>query len=44
LVCEFKNITGDKVIIEREDLKNGMYFFRLDTEGILVGTGKMIIE
>jgi hypothetical protein len=44
LVREINNITGDKVTIERQDLTNGMYFFRLATEGKVIGTGKMVME
>jgi hypothetical protein len=44
LVREINNITTDKVTIERQDLKSGMYFFRLTAEGNLLGMGKMIIE
>jgi hypothetical protein len=44
LVREINNITADKVTIGRQNLANGMYFFRLTAEGKLVGTGKLIME
>jgi hypothetical protein len=44
LVREISNITTDKVILERQDLTNGIYFFRLSAESKVVVTGKMIME
>jgi len=39
-----QNLNGPEILIKREGMKNGMYFFNLiDTKG-LIGRGKMIVE
>lgn len=44
IVRTIKEITTDKVIIERQNLTNGLYFFRIDAESKTIATGKLIIE
>lgn len=36
--------TSDKIVIERQNLPCGLYFFRLDTESKTIAKGKLIIE
>lgn len=38
------NNVGQKIIIERGDLSNGIYFYKLSKKNQLVATGKFIIE
>ena len=38
------DITSDKVIIERQSLPSGLYFFRLDNGKQTIAKGKLIIE
>lgn len=38
------NITSDRIKIEKTNLKNGLYFFKLWTDSKVVSTGKLIIE
>jgi len=44
VVRTMKNITADKVEIERQNLINGLYFFQLRTERQIIATGKLTIE
>ena len=38
------NLTGKEIIIQRENMKAGMYFFRIEDKIGVVGIGKMIVE
>jgi len=38
------DITGDKIVIERQNLSSGLYFFQLRTDKEILATGKLIIE
>lgn len=38
------DITSNKTVIERHNLTNGLYFFRLDTGAKTIASGKLIIE
>ena len=44
LVIKTTNITDSQISIERGNLENGLYFFRLMNERILIAKGKLIIE
>jgi hypothetical protein len=44
LVRTINDITSDKVIIERQSLTSGLYFFRLDNGKQTIAKGKLIIE
>jgi hypothetical protein len=44
LLRTIKNITTDKVEIERQSLASGLYFFQLRTEKQIIATGKLTIE
>ncbi len=44
LVRKIDNITTGKIIIDRKNLKNGLYFFQLRNDNEIVGYGKLIIE
>ncbi|MBA3664019.1 MAG: T9SS type A sorting domain-containing protein [Bacteroidetes bacterium] len=43
-VRTIKNITVDKVEIERQNLANGFYFYKLSTDKQIIATGKLAIE
>ncbi|MEI6124319.1 MAG: T9SS type A sorting domain-containing protein [Bacteroidota bacterium] len=38
------HISGDKVIINRENISNGMYFIRLRQDNKIIDTGKILIQ
>jgi len=38
------DVTGNKLQIEKDNLQNGMYFYRVNNENYTIGTGKFIIE
>jgi hypothetical protein len=38
------DIITSKIIIERQDLKGGMYFFQMRTDKQIISTGKLMIE
>jgi hypothetical protein len=44
VVRTIKNITSDKVVIERQSLTSGLYFFQLGTDRQTIATGKLTIE
>lgn len=44
MVRRVNNITTDKIIIERKELANGLYFFKLNTDENNIATGKLLIE
>ena len=44
IVRTIRNITADKVEIERQSLSCGLYFFQLRTEKQIIATGKLMIE
>ena len=44
IVRTIKNITTDKVEIERQSLASGLYFFQLRTDRQIIATGKLTIE
>lgn len=44
LVKTISGITGDKIVMERDGLQNGLYFFQVRKEQQVVVTGKLIIE
>lgn len=44
LVRKIEHITTGSVIIERENLKNGLYFFQLMNDHQSVGEGKLIVN
>ncbi len=44
LLLSIENIKSDHVKIERRNLADGIYFFRLQKEGELMATGKFILE
>lgn len=44
LVRTINNITTDKVIIKQNNLKSGLYFFKLHTDWELRASGKLIIK
>gem|GEM_PF-2159374 len=44
MVKPFSNTSADRIIINREDLSNGMYFYELkNANGTKYGTGKLVI-
>ena len=43
-VKQIKNLNGKEIIIQKENLKTGMYFFRIEDKNGIVGNGKMVIE
>lgn len=44
LVMSIENIKGTKVLIDRQELQNGLYFYQLRNEEGVIGSGKMMIE
>ena len=38
------NLNGKEIIIQKENLKTGMYFFRIEDKNGIVGNGKMVVE
>lgn len=44
IVQTINNITTDKIIIERNELVNGLYLFKLNADEKLIAKGKLIIE
>ncbi len=44
IVQNTNNITTDKIIIERKELSNGLYLFKLNTDEKIIATGKIIIK
>ena len=43
-VRQIENISNGKIRIERNELKNGIYFFTLCSNIAVVGSGKLVIE
>lgn len=43
-VREIQNIYGNKIIINRDNLNSGMYFYKLEQSGINLKTGNFLIE
>jgi len=43
-VKTLQNLNGTEIKINREEMKSGMYFFRLEDKEGFVGNGKMIVE
>ena len=43
-VRTINNITSDKVIVKKKNLKSGLYFFQLHTDRELRASGKLIIK
>ncbi len=43
-IKEMKNITGQKINLNRENLSNGIYFYKLMLENRVIATGKLIAE
>lgn len=43
LVSSINNITKNDIIINRGNLKNGLYFYKLTDNGNIIGNGKFII-
>ena len=43
-IQQMKNLNGKEIIIQRESMKAGMYFFRIEDKSGVVGKGKMIVE
>jgi Secretion system C-terminal sorting domain len=43
LVSSINNITKNEIIINRGNLKNGLYFYKLTDNGNIIGNGKFII-
>ena len=44
LVLSIDNIKGNKVLIDRKELQTGLYFYQLQNEDGVIGSGKMMIE
>jgi hypothetical protein len=44
ILLVINDITEDKIVIERQNLTSGFYFFRLDTGIKTIASGKLIIE
>lgn len=38
------NITSDQVVIQKNDLTNGLYYFVLRTSGRVIVTGKLAVD
>ena len=38
------NLGGREIIIQRESMKTGMYFFRIEDKSGVMGNGKMVVE
>jgi hypothetical protein len=43
-VKQIKNLNGKEIIIQKENLKTGIYFFRIEDENGFVGNGKMVVK
>jgi hypothetical protein len=43
-IREIKNITNNKILIEKNNSPNGLYFFQLSNDREILGTEKFIIE
>ncbi len=44
LVKKITNISTDNIKIERQNLKNGLYFFKLHTDRQVILTGKLLLD
>jgi len=44
LVLEIENINSNQIIVEKNNLTAGMYFFQLQNDNQIIGSGKLIIE
>jgi len=44
LIREVENINSNQIIVEKNNLSAGMYFFQLHNNYEIIGTGKLIIE
>jgi hypothetical protein len=38
------NLTGKEIIIQRDNMKAGMYFFRIEDKSGVIGKGKFVVE
>lgn len=43
-ITEIKNISGNKVTINRENLNSGIYFYTIKKSGKIISSGKLVIE
>ena len=43
LVKVIRNVSGNSIILQRDNLPNGMYFFKLTQNDELISTGKLVI-
>ncbi|NVO03231.1 MAG: M6 family metalloprotease domain-containing protein [Bacteroidetes bacterium] len=43
-VRHYENLSGKEITIQKEDLKSGMYFFKIADKSGFVGNGKMVVE
>ena len=41
---QIDNITTEEVIIKRDDLPRGVYFYQLENDIGIIGNGKLLIE
>ena len=39
-----KEFIGKKIILERKDIPVGIYFFKIENKGELIGTGKVVVK
>jgi Secretion system C-terminal sorting domain len=44
LVLEIENINSNQITVEKNNLKEGLYFFQLRNDYQIIGSGKLIIE
>jgi hypothetical protein len=43
-VRSITNVTSERVAIDASDLLNGIYLYRIEQNGAMISTGKMIVN
>jgi uncharacterized repeat protein (TIGR01451 family) len=43
-IKQMENLSGKEIIIRRDNMKAGMYFFRIEDKRGFIGKGKMVVE
>ncbi len=44
IVLEMKNVTSTTISINRNTLENGIYFYTFTDNGVVIGSGKIVVE
>ena len=43
-IKKIKNMSGKEIIVKRDDMTNGIYFYKITQYNIVITTGKLIFE